>query len=116
MAKRLWMPLAVMGAALLAACAATPSDPVEIGANTYSMAAVNTAGAFGDVMQVGQALMAKASTFCASKGLHLQMVAVNYDPTGFGHMGGAAIQFQCTEHPAPVHLRPDNGVSTVTTK
>lgn len=114
---RVMVAVASMSALTLAGCGSVPSAPVEIGANTYYMAASNAAGAFGDVGTVAQSLMQKASDFCTAKGRHLQLVETSLTQPAIGHsLGGASIQFECVNTPGPVHLRPDNGVSTVTTK
>ena len=102
---------------LLSGCTGVPTKPVEIGKDTYYLSATNVGGAFGDVGTLAQDLMQKASTFCAEKGLHLQVIEDSLRQPRFGSsLGGASIQFQCLVHPGPVQLRPDNGVSTVTTK
>ena len=93
--------------------ASAPTAPVEIGANTYFMVAPNNAGAFGSVQVVDQELMERAARFCAGNGLHLQVIENTVDAPHFGDRGAASIQFTCTDHPEPVQLRPDNGVSTV---
>ena len=101
---------------LMAGCTGVPTKPVEIGESTYYLSATNVAGAFGDVGTLAQDLMQKASVFCSKKGLHLQVIEDSLQQPRVGSLGGAAIQFQCLAHPGPVRLRPDNGVSTVTSK
>ncbi|MGA8007829.1 MAG: hypothetical protein WCA24_00405 [Thiomonas sp.] len=115
--RRVCVVLASFSALTLVGCGSVPSAPVEIGANTYFMAASNAAGAFGDVGTVAQNLMQRAADFCATKGKHLQLVETSLTQPAIGHsLGGASIQFECVETQVPVHLRPDNGVSTETTK
>lgn len=117
-AKRIGALTSMVGLGLLlSACTGVPTKPVEIGKDTYYLSATNVAGAFGDVGTLAQDLMQKASIFCSEKGLHLQVIEDSLRQPRFGSsLGGASIQFQCLEHPGPVQLRPDNGVSTVTTK
>lgn len=117
MTTKVLMISAMVGSALLSACATTPSPPVEIGKNTYYLSKPNAPFSVVDAGTVAQALMQQASTFCAAKGLQLQLIENTITPTVVGRsLGGAAIQFQCVEHPGPVHLRPDNGVLTISPK
>ncbi|MDA8254403.1 MAG: hypothetical protein M0Z99_01980 [Betaproteobacteria bacterium] len=109
---------AILGGALgilgLAGCAANPTSPVEIGDHSYYLGAANMGGAFGNVQAVNQNLMVQAAAFCHAQGLKLQVNADNIDAPHFGDPGNASIQFACVEHPAPVTLRPDRGVATIT--
>ena len=108
--------LAVVLGVALSGCTTSPTNPVPIGANTYLMSKTNVAGAFGDVGTLAEDLMVQGNAFCAKKGLKFQLIGENLrQPRVGSSLGGATIQFECVEHPGPVQLRPDNGVTTVTT-
>lgn len=105
----------VVGVAL-AGCTTSPVNPVPIGANTYLMSKTNVAGAFGDVGTLAENLMVQGNAFCAQKGLQFQLTGESLrQPRVGSSLGGATIQFECVEHAGPVQLRPDNGVTTITT-
>lgn len=101
----------------LTGCAVGPSAPILIGQDTYLMSKQNSAGMFGDVSVLAASMMADGNAFCSARNLHFQLEGETLTQPSPGRTGGdATIQFQCVEHLRPVHLRPDNGVSTVTTK
>lgn len=108
--------LAIAFVVALSGCTTSPTNPVPIGANTYLMSKTNVAGAFGDVGTLAENLMVQGNAFCAKEGLRFQLIGENLrQPRVGSSLGGATIQFECVEHPGPVQLRPDNGVTTITT-
>ena len=99
----------------LTACASTA--PTKIGADTYYSAKTNTAGIFGDVSAVAGSLMADGNQFCGSMSKEFELVTQTTTPNVPGvRFGGASITFKCVDHASSPVMRPDNGVSTITTK
>lgn len=99
----------------LSGCASTA--PTKIGADTYYSAKTNTAGIFGDVSAVAGQLMAEGNQFCAARNKEFELVTQSTTPNVPGvRFGGASITFKCVEHAGNPVMRPDNGVSTITTQ
>jgi hypothetical protein len=99
----------------LSGCASTA--PTKIGADTYYSSKTNTAGIFGDVTAVAGGLMADGNQFCASQGREFELVTQNMSPNVPGvRFGGASITFKCVSQAQNVRMRPDNGVTTITTQ
>jgi hypothetical protein len=96
-------------------CASTA--PTKIGADTYYSSKTNTAGIFGDVTATAGQLMVDGNQFCASKGKEFELVTQSMTPNVPGvRFGGASITFKCVAQPGTVVMRPDSGVTTITTK
>ena len=105
----------IIAAGFLTACASTA--PVKIGADTYYASKTNTAGIFGDVTAVAGSLMVEGNQLCASMGKEFELVTQNTTSNIPGvRFGGASITYRCVDHAGNPVMRPDNGVSTTTTK
>jgi hypothetical protein len=105
--------LAVLPCIVLIGCASTP--PTKIGADTYYAAKTNSAGIFGDVSAVAGSLMVQGNQFCDSMDKEFELVTEQTTSNIPGvRLGGASITFRCVVHARDVHLRPDNGVTTIT--
>lgn len=103
------------GCVALAGCASTA--PTQIGADTYFAAKTNTAGMFGNPAAVAGSLMVEGSKYCAARQREFELVTENTSPARPGaSLGGASITFKCVVHAGGPVMRPDNGVSTVTTQ
>jgi hypothetical protein len=109
-------PLAFIAiVAALAACAS--AAPTKIGADTYYSAKTNSAGIFGDVSAVAGGLMAEGNQFCSGMKKEFELVTQSVTQNVPGvRFGGASITFKCVAQAANPVMRPDNGVSTITTK
>lgn len=104
----------VVGCAAMAGCASTA--PTQIGADTYYAAKTNTAGLFGNPAAVAGSLMVEGNKYCGAQGKEFELVTENTSPARPGaSLGGASITFKCTAHAGAPVMRPDNGVSTITT-
>ena len=102
-------------AAMLSACAST--TPTKIGADTYYAAKTNTAGIFGDVSAVAGSLMVEGNQLCGTMGKEFELVTQTLTPNVPGvRFGGASITFKCVDQAKSPVMRPDNGISTITTK
>jgi hypothetical protein len=111
------MRVVLMAAAALVLCACASTEPVNIGGDTYYASATNTAGIFGDVTAVAGSLMQDGNKFCASRGRQFELVTQTMSPNVPGvRFGGASITFRCEVQTANPKMRPDNGVSTVTSR
>jgi hypothetical protein len=107
--------LALLSVAFICGCASTA--PTKIGADTYYSAKTNTAGIFGDVSAVAGQLMGEGNQYCVSMGKEFELVTSSTTQNIPGvRFGGASITFKCVAQAGNVVLRPDNGVSTITTK
>jgi len=105
----------VLTSLTLAGCASTA--PTKIGADTYYSAKTNTAGIFGDVGAVAGDLMAQGNQFCGSMDKEFELVTQSTNPNVPGvRFGGASITFKCVAQAKSPVMRPDNGVTTITTK
>jgi hypothetical protein len=100
---------------VLSACASTA--PTKIGAETYYASKTNTAGIFGDVSAVAGSLMVEGNEFCGKMSKEFELVTQTQTPNIPGvRLGGASVTFKCVDHAGSPVMRPDNGVSTTTTK
>jgi len=107
------LPL-MLCALTIAGCASTA--PAKIGADTYYASKTNTAGIFGDVAAVAGALIVEGNQFCGTMKKEFELVTQTVTQNIPGvRFGGASITFKCVEHARNPVMRPDNGVSSVTT-
>jgi hypothetical protein len=105
----------VLCAVIVSGCASTA--PAKIGADTYYASKTNTAGVFGDVSAVTGALIVEGNQFCGTMNKEFELVTQSVTQNIPGvRLGGASITFKCVDHAKSPVMRPDNGVTTVTTK
>ena len=99
---------------LISGCAST--KPTKIGANTYYASKTNTKGIFGDVSAVVGALITEGNQLCESMGKEFELVTQSTTQNVPGvRFGGASITFKCIDQASDPVMRPDNGMSTITT-
>jgi hypothetical protein len=99
----------------LIGCASTA--PTKIGADTFYAAKTNSAGIFGDVSAVAGSLMVEGNQLCGSMGKEFELVTQSLTQNVPGvRLGGASITFKCVTQARNPVMRPDNGVTTITTK
>lgn len=113
--RRFGLTMVIISTAALGGCASTA--PTKIGADTYYSSKTNTAGIFGDVSAVAGQLMVDGNQFCAAMGKEFLLVTRSTTQNVPGvRFGGASITFKCVDHAGSVVMRPDNGVTTITTQ
>ncbi len=95
--------IVLLVAVLITAC--TTDAPVRTGKDTYLVQ-----GGIGLVAPPPDKLIKQADDFCAKQG---KMAVVNEITPWIPGRQFPNVQFTCTNHPTPSHLRPDNGVITI---